>query len=130
MIRISGLRALSDRLGHLDITEIQQAALEHAAQMLQDAVQEALSTPPGRDHDAPWRRTGSLQASIDHRSDTDMAVIGSDDPVAIDQELGTRDIPPRPFLSTTAAAQANDVAHRIAEAVATALRDTTQGTMP
>ena len=134
MIRIAGLRALSDRLARLDMARTQQAALEQAAQTLRDAVRDALSTPPGGDHATPWRRTGSLQSSIEHRSDATTAVVGSDDPVAVAQELGTSRIPPRPFLAPTAAAHAQGVAHQVAAAVAgaigTAIGDATKGPMP
>lgn len=127
MIGIAGLRALSDRLARLDIAGAQQAALENAAQVLQEAVQDSLSTSPGEDHTTPWRRTGSLQAAIGRRSDATSAAIGSDDPVAVDQELGTRNIPPRPFLSTTAVAHAEDIALGIAGSITAAIQDAVNG---
>ena len=129
MIRIVGLRALSDRLARLDMTGAQQSAMESAAQRLQNAVQDQLSTPPGGDHATPWRRTGSLQTSIDHRSDDTGAVIGSDDPAAVAQELGTRNIPPRPFLSTTAAAHAAAVAHQVGLSVVANIREAMKETL-
>lgn len=52
----------------------------------------------------PLLRTGALRESIDFNVD-DVArgiaiTLGSDDKVALYQELGTTTIPPRPFLST------------------------------
>jgi len=126
MIRIAGLRALSDRLARLDMTVTQQAALENAGRTLQEAIQDTLSTVPGGDHSSPWRRTGTLQSSIGYRADATGAVVGSDDPVAVDQELGTSNIPPRPFLSTTAAARARDIVHQIAQPIAIAIREATK----
>lgn len=128
MIQVTGLRALSARLARLDMRETQNAALEHAARLLQEAVQERLSHPPGGDHTAPWRRTGSLQNSIELRSDVTSAAIGSDDPVTMEQELGTDNIPPRPFLSTTAAAHAEQIAFGIAGSIVAVLQDATKGT--
>ncbi len=130
MIRIAGLRALSDRLARLDMTQTQQAALDQAARMLQETIQNSLSTAPGGDHTTPWRRTGALQSSIGYRSDATSAVIGSDDPVAVDQELGTRNIPPRPFLSTAAAARAEEIANQVARSVASAIRDAAKDSAP
>ena len=129
MIRIAGLRDLSDRLVRLDMTESQHAAVDAAARVLQEAIQEALSTSPGGDHSKPWRRTGSLQSSIDYRSDSTSATVGSDDPVAIDQEIGTHSIPPRPFLSPVAAAHAEELARQVAGSIATAIRDATKGSI-
>lgn len=51
----------------------------------------------------PLLRTGVLESSIsagaNRRGRTVEGVIGSDDEVAIYQEMGTNRIPPRPFLS-------------------------------
>lgn len=51
----------------------------------------------------PLLRTGALRDSITHEIDTlppfiTVAAIGSDSDIAVDQELGTNRIPPRPFL--------------------------------
>ena len=126
MIRIAGLRDLSDRLARLDMTESQHTALDLAARLLQGAVQQALSTPPGDDHTKPWRRTGSLQSSVGYRSDSTGAAVGSDDQIAIDQEFGTRNIPPRPFLAPVAAAHAQEIARQVGGSIATAVRDATK----
>ena len=52
----------------------------------------------------PLLRTGVLESSISAQADrqglTIKGVIGSDDEVAIYQEMGTSRIPPRPFLSS------------------------------
>lgn len=58
----------------------------------------------GFDTPAPLLRTGELRDSIDYSVEPvakGVAItLGSDDPVAAYQELGTATIPPRPFLST------------------------------
>ena len=129
MIRIAGLRDLSDRLARLDMTESQHTALDAAARLLQEALQEALSTPSGGDHTKPWRRTGSLQASMGYRSDSTSATVGSDDPIAINQEFGTPSIPPRPFLAPVAAAHAAELARQVGGSIATAVRDAIKGSI-
>jgi phage gpG-like protein len=54
----------------------------------------------------PLLATGELRDSIQFVVEGHTAVIGSDDPVAVYQELGTETIPPRPFLSSAAAENA------------------------
>lgn len=49
----------------------------------------------------PLLRTGEMRASISAEATPTMLLIGSTDPVAVDQELGTKRIPPRPFLAPT-----------------------------
>ncbi len=121
MIAITGLAEATERLTGLDVSQAGQGALEQAAQQLEAAVRETLSHVPGEDHAAPWLRTGALRASVGHRVSEEAAVIGSDDPVAVDQELGTRTIPPRPFLASTAAAKAEQLVEDFAAALARAL---------
>lgn len=59
----------------------------------------------------PLLRTGDLRDSITHTVEGNRVVIGSDDPIALYQELGTHGpgvgpsgyhVPPRPFLATAA----------------------------
>jgi phage gpG-like protein len=52
----------------------------------------------GYEPDAPLLRKGDLRDSISHQVGALEAVIGSPDPVALYQEIGTPTIPPRPFL--------------------------------
>jgi len=118
MISIAGLQSLVDALAHPNFSSAQQAVLEQAAQKIEIAVVESLSHYPGEDHTTPWLRTGSLRASIAHSSDENGAAVGSDDPTAVYQELGTRSIPPRPFFAPAAAVQAPAAAQEIADAVA------------
>lgn len=129
MIKILGLQALSDRFGRLDLNAVQQAALETVARRTQEAVQETLSVPSGGDHQAPWLQTGVLRDSIGHHSNNSAAVIGSSNPVAIDQELGTDNIPPRPFLSPTATALAPGIALEVGGSIAAAIRVATKDAM-
>lgn len=59
----------------------------------------------------PLLRTGDMRDSITHTVEGNRVVIGSDDPIALYQELGTHGpgvgpsgyhVPPRPFLATAA----------------------------
>ena len=50
------------------------------------------------------------------------AVVGSSDPAAVPQELGTAHMPARPFLAPVAAAMGEEVARTVGAAVAAALR--------
>lgn len=121
MTSINGLRAVKAALSRLDLSAEQHEALERAAQQLETSVKQSLSHDPGDDHRTPWKRTGALRDSITHSTDDAGAVIGSSDPVAVYQELGTRQVPPRPFLVPTAAVEAEPIAQAIAAAFAEAL---------
>ena len=81
----SPLIATAQELARLRPDEEAAAALDGAASRLADAVRERLSAPPGSAHDAPWRRTGALQASVGHVSDGLAAAVGSASPVAAAQ---------------------------------------------
>ncbi|MGH7040772.1 MAG: hypothetical protein ACREFY_01410 [Acetobacteraceae bacterium] len=122
MTRIDGLPGLTRRLARLDLAATEAAALDHAAIMLQDAVCRRLSLTPGESHDAPWLRKGMLRDSVGHVLDGTEAVVGSTDPVAPDQECGTRTNPPRPFLAPAAAAEADTLVADIATAMLGRLR--------
>lgn len=122
MIKVDGLRGLTDRLTRLDLVATEHAALEQAATGLQDAVRQRLSHTPGQPHEAPWLRSGTLRGSITHEIDGTEAVVASADPIAADQECGTRTDPPRPFLAPVAAAEANGLVTGIAVAVLGRLR--------
>lgn len=122
MISVDGLQDLADRLAKLDLATTESTALEHAASVLQDAVRRRLSHAPGEPHDAPWLRSGALRNSIGHEVHGTEAVVGSADPVAADQECGTRTDPPRPFLAPAAAAEADELVTKIAAAVRGQLR--------
>ena len=130
MIRIADLAELSDRLARLNMSETQHDALEQAASQLEDAVRDSLSHPPGSAHATPWLRTGTLRTSIQHNADENSAAIGSSDAVAVDQEQGTKIVPPRPFLAPAAAACAEQIAQDIANAIVTSIRQAVQGDAP
>lgn len=119
MIGVSGLQALIDRLRTLDVPALEATALERAAIALQDAVRRRLSHAPGETHDAPWQRTGALRDSVSYATGRAEAIIGSADPVAVDQELGTRTDPPRPFLAPAA----SEEAPRLAAAIGAEMMD-------
>ncbi len=123
MMLITGLRQADERLARLDIPTAMADAVGAAAQELESKVVGTLSLPPGQDHSVPWLRTGGLRASIGHEVDGNVGVIGSSSDVAVDQELGTRSVPPRSFLASTAADAAEDTAGLVAAVVARHLSD-------
>jgi phage gpG-like protein len=115
---VTGLRRADAMLAGLDIAHAIREALGEAARTIESSVTEALSQPPGGDHSVPWLQTGALRASIGHEVDGNMAVVGSSSNVAVDQELGTRTVPPRPFLASTAADSADSAVAIIAAVLA------------
>jgi len=75
--------------------------------------------------DDPLERTGELRASIHYHADHKHGVVGSNDPIAEYQELGTPNaiypIPPRSFLGRAAYRKAHHVAEILGAAPAIAL---------
>ena len=120
---IAGLDRLRAALADLDTDSAARVALSSRASMIADAVRESLNHAPGSDHATPWRQTGTLHDSIAVTVTDNGAVVGSSDPVAVDQELGTRTDPPRPFLAPAAAEAAPALAEAVGVAVADALRE-------
>jgi phage gpG-like protein len=108
-------------LANLPIAETLTTALTAQANRLADAIRATLATPPGGPHDHPWRQTGALQSSIATTIDGLTAQIGSNDPAAAPQEMGTATTPPRPFLAPPATALAEPIAHDIGQALAALL---------
>lgn len=114
------VRGLSEALARLDRLAPASAAtqaLRSAAAQLEASIHSALSHHPGEEHTMPWERTGVLHDSVSTTTDGSRIVIGSDDPVAVLQELGTRTIPPRPFLATIAAASVDGIVEQVTGAV-------------
>src|SRR5271155_3087455 len=64
----------------------------------------------------PLLRTGEMRDSITHSVDGNQGCVGSDSQIAVYQELGTRHIPPRSFL-VSSAISSEDRIHRMAAAV-------------
>jgi len=122
LIRVQGLQEVLARLRGADVPGTMAATLETQAGLLADAVRESLGNPPGGDHSRPWEQTGALQASIGHQAMGLEAVVGSSDPAAAPQELGTVRVAPRPFLQPAAAAKGPEVADAVGLAVARRLR--------
>lgn len=117
MIGIEGLAAVRARLEQLELEAAARRGLLGGGAHVAESVRALLSTPPGGPHAAPWLRTGTLRDSIGVGETGDGAVVASTADVAVHQELGTRRIPPRPFLAPVAAATVHDVAARVVEAV-------------
>ncbi len=72
--------------------------------------------------DDPLLRTGALRGSIESAVSGRQAAVGSNADTAVYQELGTKSIPPRPFLGPALFNNADKVAgiigHEVAKAVA------------
>lgn len=113
MIAVTGLAEVLARLRAADPAGAMASALDGQAAALASGVRDALGTPPGGAHGQPWRQTGALQASIGHAAAGLQAAVGSSDPAAAPQELGTVHVPPRPFLAPVAAAGGAGVAEII-----------------
>ena len=122
MIRINGLKHLIDALARLDIVETQRSALSEEAGNLAAVVKSTLHHRAGEDHATPWLRTGKLHDSIAVTTGDDWAVVGSSDEVAVYQELGSRSIPPRPFLGPVGAMEAEHSARRLGHVIANDVR--------
>lgn len=120
---VTGINEAMRRLERLPVAGARQAALQSAGEQLERAVKASLSHVPGEDHATPWLRTGELRDSISHRSDGSALVVGSVSQVAVDQELGTRSIPPRPFLSPTAAAEAEALIGAMSQVLVDTLKE-------
>ncbi len=122
-LTIKGLAEIRARLDQVRPAEIMATALSEQAERLADTVREALSEPQGAgDHEKPWVRTGALRDSIAVSANGLEAAVGSNDPAAAPQEMGTSRIPPRPFLAPAATANAEAIAKAVAEPVVDALR--------
>ena len=120
---IKGLAELRARLEAIRPAELMASALATQAERLAEAVRDGLATPPGAgDHDRPWARTGALRDSIAASAEGLEASVGSNDPAAAPQEMGTVHLPPRPFLAPAAAAEGESVARAIADKLSSALR--------
>jgi phage gpG-like protein len=111
----------TNHLADIPVAETLNDSLITAAARLADAVRAELAAPPGGSHGTPWRQTGTLEASITHTIDGLTATIGSNDPAAAPQELGTATTVPRPFLGPAATALAEPLAHDIAAALTAVL---------
>ncbi len=122
-LSITGLTELRTRLERLRAEDVMSAALAEQAERMAQSVRDSLSNPQGAGgHDKPWLRTGALRDSIEATTNGLEAAIGSNDPAAAPQELGTPRIPPRPSLAPVASAMGENVASAIASQVTSALR--------
>ncbi len=122
-LEIKGLAELRDRLERLRATDVMAQALAQQAEHLADAVREGLSDPSGSgEHDRPWLQTGNLRDSIGAQSDGLSAAVGSSDPAAAPQEMGTSRVPPRPFLAPVAAGMGEQLARGVAEPLVATLK--------
>ncbi len=121
-LKISGLNELRERLERLRPEEVMARALAEQADRMAARVRDGLSEPPGAaGHDEPWLQSGALRNSVGAQADGLQAVVGSSDPAAVPQELGTAHTPPRPFLAPVVC-MGEEAARGVAEAVVAALK--------
>ena len=114
-LKISGLNEFRERLARLRPEEVVARALAEQADRMAARVRDGLSEPPGAaGHNEPWLRSGALRDSVGAQADGLQAVVGSSDPAAVPQELGTAHIPARPFLVPVVAAMARRWPGRLA----------------
>ena len=122
-LKISGLNELRERLERLRAEEVMARALAEQANRMAAKVREGLSNPPGgAGHDEPWLRSGALRDSVGAEANGLQAAVGSSDPAAVPQEMGTAHMPPRPFLAPVAAEMGREAAQAVGAAVAAAIR--------
>ncbi len=122
-LRITGLNELRERLECLRPDEVMARALAEQAQRMAARVREGLSEPPGGGgHDEPWLQSGALRDSVGAQANGLQAAVGSSDPAAVPQELGTARMPARPFLAPVAGGMGEEVARAVGAAVAAAIR--------
>ncbi len=121
-LKVSGLNELRERLERLRPEEVMARALDEQAQRMAARVRDGLSEAPGAGHDEPWLQSGALRDSVGAQADGLQAVVGSSDPAAVPQELGTAHMPARPFLAPVAAGMGEEVAQAVGAAVMAALR--------
>ncbi len=127
-LKISGLNELRERLERLRPEEVMARALAEQAQRMAARVREGLSETPGAaGHDEPWLQSGALRDSVGAQADGLQAVVGSSDPAAVPQELGTAHMPARPFLVPVAAGMGEEVARAVGAAMVAALRGESSG---
>ncbi len=127
-LKISGLNELRERLERLRPEEVMAKALAEQAQRMAARVRDGLSEAPGAaGHDEPWLRSGALRDSIGVQADGLQAVVGSSDPAAVPQELGTARMPARPFLAPVAAGMGEEVARAVGAAMVAALKGDNSG---
>ena len=71
--------------------------------------------------DEPLLRTGALRDSVGHAVKDSVAHVGSDSDVAVYQELGTKNMPPRSFLGGALAESLEEVREIVGESAVAAL---------
>ncbi|MBV8913044.1 MAG: hypothetical protein JOZ05_08415 [Acetobacteraceae bacterium] len=121
-LEIRGLTEWRDRLARARMDEVLAQALAQQADRLAESVREGLSDPPGSgEHDRPWTRTGALRDSVAAQVSGLEAVVGSSDPAAAPQEMGTSRMEARPFLAPVAAQMGEEIARAIGAEAGAAL---------
>ncbi len=122
-LKISGLNEFRERLERLRADEVMARTLAEQADRMAARVREGLSEPPGGGgHDEPWLQSGALRDSVGAQADGLQAAVGSSDPAAVPQELGTARMPARPFLAPVAAGMGEEVARAVGAVAAAAIR--------
>lgn len=129
-----------------EVTEAEHAAVQRGAEMIEAEAKAEIGTYQGAIGDYPeWAplaartvkektelgyappdnpllREGDMRDSIEHTAQGHEAAIGSNDQIAVYQELGTSRIPARSFLGRAAARTGEAVAEAIGSRTVWALR--------
>jgi HK97 gp10 family phage protein len=99
------------------------AALEKVGAIVEDGAKKAIGTyefgwPPlaqstidKKGADTPLLETGKMRDSIRHEVSGDTVRVGSDVEYALYQEVGTVNMPPRPFLQGSAVHHKHEITH-------------------
>lgn len=93
------------------LSELLTEALSAMASELEAAVTAVVSQTSGQAHQIG---SGAVQRSIKCFVRDNVAIVGSDDPAVIVQELGTHSSSPRPFLAPVASKQAEHIVRSVA----------------
>ncbi len=126
-MREFSLTSFATFLGALAVVEhVNHEALEHAAVIVETEAKRVIGTydygwPPLKPEtiakkttgDSPLLETGEMRDSIEHVSDHEEAVVGSNNDKALWHELGTKKIPPRSFLGEALIRKTDEVVQMI-----------------
>ena len=132
MLTLEGMARILTELAVMDGAE--KDALEKAAQVVETEAKRVIGTydygwaqlapstqkdreDKGYPANEPLLRDGTMRDSIQHKVEGKSAFVGSNEDIAVFQELGTSRIPPRPFLAGAAMHKGPEVAKIVGETV-------------
>ena len=118
---MTALTDLANRLAILDVINSVQGALSYKADILAQAVRDALSDNSNDMQPRPRQQTGVLQDSVLVTLDDGGAVVGSNDRAAVRREHGTQITPPSPCFGRAGADASAVIAQDIGNVIATTI---------